>query len=296
MTPRQLIESSANALEHAGVVFGHGTSNAFDEAAWLVLWQLGLPLDSDLDEGGMDPATAISQQQLDQVQALLARRISSRQPAAYLMREAWLQGRSFYCDERAIVPRSLIAELLVAGELDYWLPEGSGRLLDLCTGGGSLAVLAALAWPHLAVDASDLSAPALEVAQINLQQHGLTGRIRLLQGDALAAADGHYDLVLCNPPYVNSASMHTLPPEYRAEPALALAGGTDGMDFVRQLVRGATAHLQPEAVLVLEVGNERANFESAFPRLQAVWLDTSAGADQVCALTYAALATLNTHR
>ncbi|MCY7307873.1 MAG: 50S ribosomal protein L3 N(5)-glutamine methyltransferase [Rhodoferax sp.] len=296
MTLRQLIESSASALEQAGVVFGHGTSNAFDEAAWLVLWQLGLPLDTDLDDGGTDPALAITQQQLDQVHALVTRRISSRQPAAYLMREAWLQGLSFYCDERAVVPRSLIAELLVAGELDYWLPQGSARLLDLCTGGGSLAVLAALAWPQLVVDASDLSAQALEVAQINLQQHGLTGRIRLLQGDGLAAADGHYDLILCNPPYVNSASMQNLPPEYRAEPALALDGGPDGMGFVRGLVRGALAHLQPAAVLVLEVGNERANFESAFPRLQAVWLDTSAGADQVCALTHAALAALNTHR
>ena len=215
-----------------------------------------------------------------------------RFPAAYLTGEAWLQGVPFHADERCIVPRSLIGELIASGALDAWMPHDAGRLLDLCTGGASLAILAALAWPQLRVDATDLSSDALDVARINLQRHAMQGRIRLLQGDALAAVDGRYDMILCNPPYVNSASMAQLPPEYRAEPALALAGGTDGMDFVRGLLRDAPRHLEPHGVVVLEVGHEREFFEAAFPSLPALWLDTSAGADQVCLLTCDALAEL----
>jgi ribosomal protein L3 glutamine methyltransferase len=296
MTLAELIDSSADALETSGVVFGHGTTNAFDEAAWLVLWQLGLPLDTPLDGDGGVAEQAVSAEALAQVQALVQKRISSRVPAAYLTGEAWLQGVPFHVDERCIVPRSLIGELLAQGALDYWLPEGATRLLDLCTGGASLAVLAALAWPDLQIDAADISSDALAVAQLNVQRHGLQARIRLLQGDGVAATQGPYDMVLCNPPYVNSDSMAQLPPEYRAEPSLALAGGTDGMDFVRRLLQEAHAVMSDAAVLVLEIGHERPYFETAFPTLGVVWLDTSAGHDQVCVVTRDALSALSPGR
>lgn len=284
-TVSQLIAAAAQRLTEAGAAFGHGTTNAFDEAAWLVLWRLRLPL-HDLDgvaEREVSPASAA------QVQALIDERIASRKPAAYLTKEAWLQGVPFYVDERAIVPRSFIAELLADGSIDPWLSEHTRRVLDLCTGNGSLAVLAAMAWPEVRVDAADLSPEALEVAAINVSRHALDARITLHQSDGLAALPGPYDLILCNPPYVNAQSMAALPAEYRAEPALALAGGTDGMDFVRQLLRDAPARMTPHAVLVLEIGNERAHFEAAFPALEAVWLDTSAGEDAVLLLTRDAL-------
>ena len=277
----ELVEAGAKELADAGVSFGHGTHNAFDEAAWLVLWQLGLPLD-DLDGvAGM----AVSPEQQESLQELIAERIRSRKPAAYLTREAWLQGVPFYVDERSIVPRSLIAELLVEGGIDSWLSDDTRRVLDLCTGNGSLAVLAAMAYPEVLVDAADISAPALEVARINVDKHGLSDRVRLLQSDGLACAEGPYDLMLCNPPYVNADSMVQLPAEYRAEPELALAGGADGMDFVRRLLREAPAYLSEYAVLVLEIGNERDHFEVAFPKLEVVWLETSAGEDQVLLVT-----------
>lgn len=285
MTLIELIEHSAARLDQAGVAFGHGTANAFDEAAWLALWKLGLPFD-DLDRHADDELTP---DQLRGVEALVEQRIATRKPAAYLTGEAWLQGVPFHVDERAIVPRSFIAELLADGTLDPWLGEHTRRILDLCTGNGSLAVLAAMAYPDVAVDGADLSEEALEVARLNVDRHGLQERIRLLRSDGLRSVEGPYDLILCNPPYVNSTSMAGLPPEYRAEPELALAGGEDGMDFVRVLLRDAPEHMSPQAVLVLEIGNERPNFERAFPRLEAVWLDTSAGDDQVLLLTREAL-------
>nr|WP_236600019.1 50S ribosomal protein L3 N(5)-glutamine methyltransferase [Ramlibacter alkalitolerans] len=280
-----LVERLASELEAAGVAFGHGTTNAFDEAAWLVLWKLGLPLDA-LDEHAQRELQAGEERA---ARALVQERIATRKPAAYLTREAWLQGVPFYVDERAIVPRSFIAELLADGSIDGWLSDRTRRVLDLCTGNGSLAVLTAMAYPEVEVDAADLSAQALEVARINVDRHGLAGRIRLLESDGLAALRGPYDLILCNPPYVNAQSMAALPPEYRAEPGLALAGGADGMDFVRALLRDAPLRMSDHAVLVLEIGNERAHFEAAFPRLEAVWLETSAGDDQVLLLTKEAL-------
>ena len=298
MNVLELIERSSARLEKAGVSFGHGTTNAFDEAAWLVLWKLGLPLDA-LDEVAEQ---ALGAQQCAAVEALLDQRIATRQPAAYLTGEAWLQGVPFFVDERTIVPRSLIAEVLCEGTLDAWLdprPEAgleaeaetgtdearAPQVLDLCTGNGSLAVLAALCWPQAQVQGTDLSAEALAVAQRNVQRHALEARVNLRQGDGLAAARGPYDLILCNPPYVNRASMQSLPPEYRAEPALALDGGPDGMDFIRPLLAQAAAHLRPGGVLVLEIGHERAHFEAAFPTLSPLWLSTSAGDDQVLLLT-----------
>ncbi len=281
MTLIELVNACADRLQKAGVAFGHGTANAFDEAAWLVLWQLGLPLD-DLD-GVADMSVAPQMQ--DSVDELVRERIESRKPAAYLTREAWLQGVSFYVDERVIVPRSFIAELLTDGTIDPWLGEHTQRVLDLCTGNGSLAVLAALTYPEIEVDAADISTQALAVARINVDRHGLAERVRLLESDGLAAVPGPYDLILCNPPYVNAQSMAQLPAEYLAEPGLALAGGADGMDFIRGLLRDAPSRMSEQGVLVLEIGNERANFEAAFPRLEPVWLETSAGEDQVLLLT-----------
>jgi ribosomal protein L3 glutamine methyltransferase len=287
MNVLDLIASGARKLTDAGVAFGHGTTNAYDEAAWLVLWRLGLPLD-DLDGVASQAVTADQTRAVDD---LIARRIATRKPAAYLTQEAWLQGVSFYIDERAIVPRSFIAELLADGSIDPWLGPRTSRVLDLCTGNGSLAVIAALAWPDVQVDGADLSPAALEVARINVERHQLRDRVQLHISDGLSALPGPYDLILCNPPYVNAASMAALPAEYQAEPTLALAGGTDGMDFIRPLLRDAPSRMTAHAVLVLEIGNERAHFEAAFPHLEAVWLDTSAGEEQVLLITREALLT-----
>ncbi len=289
----ELIESSATRLREAGVHYGHGTTNARDEAAWLVLWSLGLPLDTELEGLDSRESRPISASELEACATLIATRIASRKPAAYLTHEAWLQGISFYVDERVIVPRSLIAELLVDGALDYWLSQDTHAVLDLCTGNASLAIIAAMVYPDTQVDAADISADALAVAAINVERHQLQDRIKLIESDGLTALHKTYDLILCNPPYVNADSMAALPPEYLAEPTIALdgnqAGGLDGMDFVRSLLRDAPRHMDPGAVLVLEIGNERTFFETAFPTLQAIWLDTSAGEDQVLLLTREAL-------
>jgi ribosomal protein L3 glutamine methyltransferase len=282
-----LIQQSAEQLTQAQVAFGHGTTNAADEAAWLVLWALGLPLDTDVFDDAFN--VQLTSAQVATAQSLIAQRISSRKPAAYLTQEAWLQGVSFYIDERAIVPRSLIAEVLAQGSIDPWLDPSATRVLDLCTGNGSLGILAALAYPNITVLGLDLSKDALAVAQINIERHGLAGRMSLAESDGLAKADGVFDLILCNPPYVNAKSMSELPAEFKCEPALALAGGSDGMDFVRSLLRDVAAQLSPQGVLVLEIGNERPYFEAAFPLLEVVWLETSAGEDQVCLITHASL-------
>jgi ribosomal protein L3 glutamine methyltransferase len=286
MTVLEMIERMAARLDEAGVSFGHGTTNARDEAAWLTLWALGLPLDD------LDGVAARELDRADQarVNALIDERITSRMPAAYLTQEAWLQGVRFHVDERAIVPRSFIAELLADGSIDPWLGEHTRAVLDLCTGNGSLAVLVAMAYPDVQVEAADLSEDALAVARINVDRHGLAERIRLVHSDLFAALPGRYDLIVCNPPYVNTLSMAALPAEYQAEPDLALAGGEDGMDLVRRILREAPAHMNDHGVLVLEIGNERAHFEAAFPLLEAVWLDTSAGPDMVVLLTREALA------
>ncbi|MBQ0944162.1 50S ribosomal protein L3 N(5)-glutamine methyltransferase [Ideonella sp. 4Y16] len=290
MTVIELIERCSARLEEAGVSFGHGTTNAFDEAAWLVLWAMKQPLDALEDVAESTMPAAAEQRALD----LVEQRIATRRPAAYLTGEAWLQGVPFTVDERVIVPRSLIAECLADGTIDAWLSDRTQQVLDLCTGNGSLAVLAAMAWPDVQVTGADLSADALAVATLNVRRHELVDRITLVQGDGLAAVAGRrFDLILCNPPYVNAESMAALPPEYRAEPEMALsgnlAGGTDGMDFIRPLLAQAADHMTDDAVLVLEIGHERTFFEAAFPRLEAVWLPTSAGDDQVLLLTRAAL-------
>ena len=285
VTVLALIDQMAARLEEAGLSFadgfGHGTTNAFDEAAWLVLWQLGLPVD-DLDSVENLPVAHVEQAR---VATLFDARITTRKPAAYLTNEAWLMGVPFYVDERVIIPRSFIAELLIEGSIDAWLSEATQHVLDLCTGNGSLAVLAAMTYPDVRVDAADISADALAVARINVDRHQLNSRIALIQSNGLAACPGHYDLILCNPPYVNTASMAALPAEFRAEPSLALAGGADGMDFIRSLFLTIAVQMNENAVLVLEIGNERVNFESAFPHLEPLWFETSAGPDQVLLLT-----------
>ena len=287
MTLQELLAQASARLDAAGLAYGHGTTNATDEAAWLTLWALGLPLDSDLDTLANTPVLAAD---VAKVQALIEQRIHTRHPAAYLTREAWLQGVPLYVDERAIVPRSFIAEQIADGTFDGWLNENTLRVLDLCTGNGSLAVLAAMAWPEVHVTGADISADALAVARINVDKHGLQDRISLQLSDGLSACPGPWDLILCNPPYVNAQSMAALPGEYRAEPELALAGGADGMDFVRRLLADAPAVLAEDGVLVLEIGNERAFFEAAFASLPVEWLPCSAGDDQVLLVTREALA------
>ena len=290
MTIFELIESSTARLTEAGLAFGHGTTNARDEAVWLTLWALGLPLD---DLGSVSTSLVLDQAQIDKVQQLIERRISTRQPAAYLTNEAWLQGVPFYVDERVIVPRSFIAEVIADGSIDEWLSEQTTRVLDLCTGNGSLAVLAAMAWPEITVDAADLSTDALAVAHINVDKHALADRITLLESDGLKRVQGPYDLILCNPPYVNAASIAALPQEYQAEPIMALASGADGMDFCRELIAALclepSRYLNEDGVLVLEIGNERDHFEEAFADLPVVWLDTSSGMDQLLLITREAL-------
>ena len=301
MDLKELINASAKRLDEAKVAFGHGTLNAQDEAAWLVLWQLKLPLDLDLTDNMLctqEQATAlnlnlnvadISAAHIQACQALIEQRIHTRKPAAYLTQEAWLQGIPFYVDERSIVPRSFIAELIAEGAFDAWLSETSHSFLDLCTGNGSLAVLCAMAYPEIEVVGADISKDALAVAKINVEQHHLSHRIQLVESDGLQGLTQTFDCIICNPPYVCEASMQGLPAEFKAEPLLALAGGTDGMDFIRQLFLNLPDRMNHKAILVLEIGNEREHFEAAFPMLEAVWLETSAGEDQVLLVTKEAL-------
>ena len=306
MDLKELIHTSAHRLDEAKVAFGHGTLNAQDEAAWLILWQLQLPLDLDFTEDVLrtqERATALnldlkvadlSAAHIQACQALIEQRIATRKPAAYLTQEAWLQGIPFYVDERSIVPRSFIAELIAEGAFDGWLTETSHSFLDLCTGNGSLAVLCAMAYPEIEVTGADISKDALAVAKINVEQHHLSHRIQLVESDGLQGLTQTFDCIICNPPYVCEASMQGLPAEFKAEPLLALAGGPDGMDFIRQLFLDLPARMNPKAILVLEIGNERDHFEAAFPSLEAVWLETSAGEDQVLLLTKEALLKIDT--
>lgn len=294
MTLSELVAEATQQLTDAKVSFGHGTTNARDEAAWLVLHALGLPLDTPLGGDDLESNRPVTLEEYARAATLLGARISTRKPAAYLTNEAWLQGVPFYVDERVIVPRSLIAELLVDGGIDYWLQESTHRVLDLCTGNGSLGILAAMVYPDVEVTGADISADALAVARINVDKHSLQARVQLVESDGLSALPGPFDLILCNPPYVNAQSMAELPAEYLAEPFIALdgnqAGGSgDGMDFIRTLLKQAPAVMAPNAVLVLEIGNERAFFEAAFPELEVVWLETSAGEDQVLLVTKEAL-------
>jgi ribosomal protein L3 glutamine methyltransferase len=278
-TVRDLLRWAVTRMGEEQVFFGHGQSDAVDEAMFLVLRALKLPLDKA--DAFLD--AALFGPEVDRVYQLIERRVRERIPAAYLLNEAWLQGYSFYVDERTIVPRSFIAELL-RDDLAPWVedPEAIADVLDLCTGSGCLAVLAAHTFPNAQVDAVDLSADALEVAQRNVSEHGLDRRIRLAQSDLFAALPKRkYDLILSNPPYVTDAAMEKLPPEYRCEPSLALAAGADGLDLVRRILKTARAHLKPHGLLLVEVGDGRAAMEQSFPNLPLTWLTTSGGDDMV---------------
>lgn len=279
MTLRAVLRETVTQFRRAGLAFGHGTHNARDEAVYLILHTLGLPLDQ------LDPVLdrRLSAGEYAAVRAILQRRVGERSPAAYLTREAWLGKFRFYVDERVIVPRSFIAELLRDG-LAPWVSDAQQvrSVLDLCTGSGCLAVLAAHAFSNARIDAADLSAEALQVARRNVKDYALGKRIRLVRTDLFdRLAARRYDLILSNPPYVNAAAMRALPREYRREPRLALAGGRDGLALVHRLLAQAAAHLHPGGLLVVEIGHNRAALEKAYPRLGFTWLETSAGGDYV---------------
>jgi ribosomal protein L3 glutamine methyltransferase len=287
-TVRDLMRWAVTRMNEAGAVFGHGTDDAWDEAAWLVLWSLRLPPDR------LDPVldARLAAAEVAAALELIERRCRERLPCAYLTGEAWLRGVRFLSDPRALVPRSPIAELLDSDALDPWLPDALavGRVLDLCTGGGSLAILAARRYPAAAVVGADLSAEALALAADNVALHGLGDHVSLRRGDLWAAVDDEtFDLIVCNPPYVNAASMASLPAEYLHEPQQALGGGADGMDLVRSIVGGARARLEPGGLLVLEIGHEAPRFEAAFPSLEFTYLPTAAGDDQLVLLERDAL-------
>jgi ribosomal protein L3 glutamine methyltransferase len=278
-TVRDVLRYAVSRFNEAQLAFGHGSANAYDEAAYLVLHTLHLPLDT------LDPFldARLLDSEIDAVLKVIERRAGERIPAAYITQEAWMHGYRFHVDERVIVPRSLISELLEDGLQPYIAdPDEVGAVLELCTGSGCLAVLAAQAFPNADIDAVDLSPSALEVAQINVNAYELDDRIALFEGDLFAPLpERRYDVIITNPPYVNAESMQTLPPEYRHEPEMALAGGTDGMDIVRRIIQEARNWLTDEGMLVIEIGNERANVEAAFGGLDLTWLSTSAGDDSV---------------
>jgi ribosomal protein L3 glutamine methyltransferase len=276
---RDLLRFAVSRFEEAQLSFGHGSDNAHDEAAYLILHTLHLPmhrLEPFLD-------AALLPGEIRAVLAVLERRVTQRLPAAYITQEAWLGDYRFRVDQRVVVPRSHIAELIEEG-LSAWLPapDAVSDMLDLCTGSGCLAILLALAFPAARVDAVDLSADALEVARSNIQDYGLEDRVTLVQSDLFAGLAGRrYQLIVSNPPYVDAEAMRDLPPEYRHEPALGLAAGADGMDAVRRILDQVHRHLLPGGILVVEVGSGRAAFEAAFPRLEPTWLSTRAGDDLV---------------
>ena len=287
VTPRQLITDAARRFRAARLAYGHGTLNAADEAAWLTVHALGCPfeaLEARLDEP-LSAATA------RRAQRLFARRITERIPAAYLTREAWLGPHRFHVDEHVIVPRSYIAELLQTRLHPWLLPRRPPQtILDLCTGSGCLAIIAAHTFPRAQVDGADLSAAALAVARRNVRAHRLAQRVRLIRSDLFDALPGkRYDLILTNPPYVRATVMRRLPAEFRHEPQLALHGGGDGLDLVRRILREAAAHLQPRGWLVMEVGHNRARVERAYPDLPFIWAETSGGDDCVLLLQREAL-------
>ena len=281
LTVNHCIDQIAQKLEAANLHYGHGAIDAQSEALWIVSKQLDLSPAEALDH--LDDAITAEQQQ--KASTVADTRISTRKPLAYILGEAWLMGVPFFCSEQSIVPRSWIAELIVDGSLEPWLPA-DGKALDLCTGNGSLAILLALSCPDIHVSACDISMPALSVAARNIDRHSLNSQVELLDGDLWDALpepneDNLFDLIICNPPYVNATSMNALPAEYHAEPELALAGGDDGMDIIRRIIASAPDYLSERGALLLEIGNEYENFKKAFPQIPAIWMEVSAGDEQV---------------
>lgn len=278
-TLRDWLRFAVSRFTHAGLHFGHGSANAYDEAVYLLLHALHLPLDRL--EPFLDAKLTAGER--SELAALMSRRIEERVPAAYLTREAWLGEFRFHVDERVLIPRSFIAELLPDGLAPYVRdPAAVKSALDLCTGSGCLAVLLAHAFPAADIDAADISPDALAVAQRNVSDYGLAARINLIRSDLFANLAGKsYDVIISNPPYVATVAMEELPREYRHEPAQALAGGDDGMDAVRTLLHDAPRFLQPEGILVVEIGHNRLAAEAAFPRMPFVWLSTASSEDGV---------------
>ncbi|MDO9220956.1 MAG: 50S ribosomal protein L3 N(5)-glutamine methyltransferase [Thiobacillus sp.] len=275
ITLRDWLRFAVSRFNEAKLFFGHGSDNAYDEAAYLILHTLHLPLDR------LDPFldASLTHDEAEQVKTVIERRVRERLPAAYLTHEAWLAEHRFYVDERVIVPRSFIAELLPE-QLSPWVenPDEVTRALDLCTGSGCLGILAALAFPNASIDAVDLSRDALDVAACNVADYGLQNRVELIESDLFAAVQGRtYDLILSNPPYVNAESVAALPPEYQAEPALALGSGVDGLDATRQILAQAASHLNPNGLLVVEIGHNRDVLEAAYPTLPFTWLEPESG-------------------
>jgi ribosomal protein L3 glutamine methyltransferase len=282
-TLRDLLRHAVTRFNTEGLFFGHGNSSAYDEAAYLILHTLKLPLDK------LDPFldARLLPEEISDVLAMIDRRTSERLPAAYLTNEAWLTDYRFYVDERVIVPRSFIAEI-IPEQFQPWVtdPDAVTNVLELCTGSGCLAIMLADAFPNAQVDAVDLSTDALAVAKKNVAEYELQDRITLYHSDLYDKLPAKkYDLIVTNPPYVNSTSMSTLPAEYKAEPQMALAGGDDGMDLVRRIVAGAKERLTPQGALVVEIGNEFAYAEAAFTELELTWLSTSAGDEAVFLVT-----------
>jgi ribosomal protein L3 glutamine methyltransferase len=287
-TPRDLLRYAVTRFNTAKLFFGHGSAEAFDEAAYLILHTLKLPLDR------LEPFldARLLQEEVLQVLAVIDRRVSERIPAAYITNEAWLGSYNFYVDERVLVPRSYIAEI-IPNQFSPWVadPDGVENVLELCTGSGCLAIMLADAFPNALVDAVDISKDALAVAERNIRDYKLAGRVNPIESDLYENVPfKKYDLIVTNPPYVNSDSMSRLPPEYMREPQIALAGGEDGMDLIRKIVDGAAERLTPEGVLVVEIGNERDFAEAAFGHLGLTWLTTSQGDDAVFLLTAEQLA------
>ncbi|QWD61275.1 50S ribosomal protein L3 N(5)-glutamine methyltransferase [Polynucleobacter sp. MWH-UH25E] len=281
LSVNQSIELISQKLEAANLHYGHGAIDPQSEALWIVSKQLEQSPADALDH--LDQILTSEQHQ--QALAVADERITSRKPLAYILGEAWLMGVPFFCSEQSIVPRSWIAELIVDGSLEPWLPA-DGKVLDLCTGNGSLAILLALSCPDIHVSACDISLPALSVAARNVDRHGLGTQVELLEGDLWEALpepneDNLFDLIICNPPYVNADSMKVLPAEYHAEPSLALAGGDDGMDLIRRIIAGAPDYLSERGAILIEIGNEYENFKKAFPQIPAIWMEVSAGEEQV---------------
>lgn len=280
-TVEQAIDRLAQHLDQAKLSYGHGAIDAQSEALWIISKQLQISPSDALEQ----LQAPLDHRLYDAALAVANKRIQTRKPLAYILEEAWLMGVPFYCNEQSIVPRSWIAELITEGALEPWLPA-DGRALDLCTGNGSLAVLLALSCPDIHVSACDISAPALAVAARNLDRHGLSSHVELFHGDLWSPLpdpndENRFDLIICNPPYVNAASMRNLPAEYHAEPALALAGGEDGMDLIRKIIANAPDYLSERGALVLEIGNEVEHFHKAFPQIPVIWMDVSAGNEQV---------------
>jgi ribosomal protein L3 glutamine methyltransferase len=281
LTLDQCIDHIAQELETADLHYGHGAIDAQSEALWIVSKQLDLSPTNALDH----LEQVMSAEQIAQALEVTQTRISTRKPLAYILGEAWLMGVPFFSSEQSIVPRSWIAELIVDGSLEPWLPA-DGKALDLCTGNGSLAILLAMTCPDIHVSACDISLPALAVAARNLDRHSLTSQIELFEGDLWDALpepheDNLFDLIICNPPYVNANSMNGLPAEYHAEPALALAGGDDGMDLIRKIIAGAPDYLSERGAILIEIGNEYEHFKKAFPQIPVIWMEVSAGDEQV---------------